>query len=321
MSVFELEHIFIVFHPGAGGNFIASLLEKVVKNDDASINVSTSGAAHTLINRKIAGTDYLSFGTEIDEQSNFKNQDERIDFYLDKIKSEYADVTTSQIIWSHDFTNIPIYKKFFPNSKIIVITQESIKEKIAVVIFNVAKNILDLSAVNPLTEKRMIEVMNMWNHGMRMDLIHLVGESKAKTLRKDSKLIRYISFSRMMLYYKLNKFLESNIEQDDFVNTVLYPSKELLIMGKPPFTVGKNYSEYTVDCVKLPFRYLMDNDVTLLIDAISGIITLDDDKKKIIIDNYNLYRNAQNQEVLDDPVQYFYRIKAEGLHELKLLTT
>ncbi len=124
-----------------------------------------------------------------------------------------------------------------------------------------------------------------------------------------------------MTYYQLNSSLETLVEQDDLVNTVLYPCKELLILGKTPYTIGKNYSEYTVDCVKLPFEYLMNDDVNMLITAISGIITLDDDKKKIIIDNYNLYRNAQNKEVLDDPVKYFQKIRAEGLHELKLLTT
>ena len=80
MSIFDLEHIFIVFHPGAGGNFIASLLEKVVRKDVSSINIGTTGTAHTVNDRKIAGTDYLSFGTEVYEQSNFNSENDRINF-------------------------------------------------------------------------------------------------------------------------------------------------------------------------------------------------------------------------------------------------
>jgi hypothetical protein len=315
MSIFDLEHIFIVFHPGAAGNFIASLLEKVLKNDTDTINVGVSGTAHTLINRKIAGIDYLSFGTEVDEQSAFKSENDRINFYLDKIKSEYTDVTTPQIIWSHDFTNIPLYKKFFPNSKILVITQESDMEKVAVVMFNVAKNILDLNTINPLTEKRRIEVMRMWNHGMRMELVHLLGESKTRTLDKNSKLVRYVAFSRMLRYYKLDKLLDSPERQPDLVNTVLYPSKELLILGKTPYTIGKDYSEYTEGCIKLPFMYLMQDDTNTLLSSLSNIVDLNEETINIILNNYKKYRSAQNQEILSNPLRYYAKLKEEILKE------
>ena len=316
MQIFDLAHIFIVFHPGASGNFIASLLEKVLKNDTDTINVGVSGTAHTLINRKISGTDYLSFGTEVDEQSAFNSEEDRIDFYLDKIKSEYTDVSTPHIIWSHDFTNIPLYKKFFPNSKILVITQESDMEKVAVVLFNVTKNILDLNTINPLTEKRRIEVMRMWHHGMRMELSNMLGESRVRTLDKNSKLVRYISFSRMLKYYGLAKLLDPIDRQPDLVNTILYPHKELLILGKIPYTIGKPYSEYTDGCIKLPFIYLMQDDVNMLINSLSNIIDLDEVKIQIILNNYKKYRSAQNQEILSNPIAYYVRLKEEALKEI-----
>lgn len=322
MSIFELEHIFIVFHPGAAGNFIASLVEKLLRNDSSGINIGSAGTAHTLINRKIAGTDYLSFGTEVDDQSNFNSEDERIDFYLEKIKTEYNDVSSPQVIWSHDFTNIPLYKKYFPNSKVIVITQETINEKLAVTLFNVGKNILDPGTINPLTEKRAIEVMRMWNHILTMKLVKLIGESNTRAIKKDSKLYRYMSYAMIMSYYGLDAFIETgNESQPDLVNTVLYPEKAALILGKSPYTVGKPYSEYTTGCVKLPFKYLMDKDINLLTNTLSQIIDLDETKKKIIEDNFNKYYAAQNQKLLNDPMAYYLSVRAEGMKEVAEITT
>lgn len=307
MSIFDLEHIFIVFHPGAGGNFIASLLEKIVRGDSSAINIGLTGAAHTTNDRKIAGIDYLSFGTEVHEQSSFTNENDRINFYIDKIKSEYNDVTTPQIVWSHDFTNITLYKKYFPNSKILVITQDSYKEKIAVVLFNVIKNILDVNTLNPLTPKRMAEVLSLWNFVVKLELIKLVGETKAREIDKDNILYKYASFSKMMQYYMLDNI--------DVVNRVLYPATNMVMPGKLPYTIGKAYSDYTDGCIKIPFSYLMDNDVELLIETLSQVVKLDDEVKQVITSNFTKYRTAQIQEILNDPIAYYATIKEEAMKQ------
>jgi hypothetical protein len=310
MSIFDLEHIFIVFHPGAGGNFIASLLEKVVRKDVSSINIGTTGTAHTVNDRKIAGTDYLSFGTEVYEQSNFTSENDRINFYLDKIKDEYSDVTSPQIIWSHDFTNINLYKKYFPNSKILVIAQESYREKIAVVLFNVIKNILDVSTLNPLTPKRMTEVLSIWNFVVNLELVKLLGEVRAREVDKNSLLYKYVSFSKMMQYYMLDN------TSNDVVNRVLYPAANMLAPGKLPYTIGKAYSDYTDGCIKLPFSYLMDNDSELLTETLSKLVHLNDEEKQIIVSNFAKYRNAQNLEILNTPIEYYATLKTEALTEI-----
>lgn len=308
MSIFDLEHVFIVFHPGAGGNFIASLLEKIIRKDNTVIDIGTAGTAHTLIDRKIAGTDYLSFGTEVHEQSSFTNENDRINFYIDKIKSEYNDVTTPQIVWSHDFTNITLYKKYFPNSKILVITQDSYREKIAVVLFNVIKNILDVNTLNPLTPKRMAEVLSLWNFVVKLELIKLVGETKAREIDKDNILYKYASFSKMMQYYMLDNI--------DVVNRVLYPATNMIMPGKLPYTIGKEYSEYTDGCIKIPFSYVMDNDLDLLIETLSQLVNLNDEAKQIITINFTKYRTAQIQEILSDPIGYYAKVKEEAMKQI-----
>ena len=80
MQIFDLEHIFIVFHPGAAGNFIASLLENIINDNYNPIKIGSAGTAHSANTRKIDGVDYLSFGTEIYEQAEFENQQSRINF-------------------------------------------------------------------------------------------------------------------------------------------------------------------------------------------------------------------------------------------------
>lgn len=315
MQIFDLEHIFIVFHPGAAGNFIASLLENIINDNYNPIKIGSAGTAHSANTRKIDGVDYLSFGTEIYEQAEFENQQSRINFYIDKIKTEYTHIHTPQIVWTHDFTNVPLYKEFFPNSKVLVVTQETDAEKVAVVLFNVTKNILDRNTINPLTEKRMIKIMHMWNHGMRLELIHLLGETKVRTLDKDSMLIRYVSFLRMLRYYNLHSVILGE-PANDLVNTILYPTKEYHSFGRAPYTIGKPYSEYTEGCIKIPFKYLMDNDPSVLIDTLSKLVTLDQEKTNMILSNYELYINSQNQDILKNPIEYYKKIEQLGKKEL-----
>jgi len=141
-TIFDSEHIFVVFHQGAGGNFVSSILRNIVNNCLENISITTSGSAHPEIDLKILGKDFLSFGTLPDDQLKFDSIEQKENFYISNIKKEYADNINKQIIWSHDFGNIPLYKKYFPNAKILVITQETVQEKIAVTCMNLLKTIL-----------------------------------------------------------------------------------------------------------------------------------------------------------------------------------
>ena len=63
MTVFDLEHIFIVFAPGAGGNFISGLLVNLITNKLSQLDISSTGSAHISMAKKAAKQDYISFGT------------------------------------------------------------------------------------------------------------------------------------------------------------------------------------------------------------------------------------------------------------------
>lgn len=314
MSIFDLAHIFIVFHPGSGGNFIASTIEKVLNNEDDTILVTKQGNAHSKIDRKITGTDYLSLGTEVAEQANFKTQEERIGYYLSKIKTEYTNVTAPQIVWSHDFTNIPLYKKIFPNSKIITITQNSDKEKIAVVLMHVMKNILDTNVINPVTADRMQQINLLWEYVISTELTNLVGLEKAKDVKKDSALMMHVSFKKMLQYYGLLHIVENTERQLDVVNNVLYPAT--ISPGKLPYIIGSAYKTYSVGCVTIPYSYMMDNTPNILVDTINQVLELDDNQKESIIKNYQHYRDSQVQDILSDPIKYYADLKEEALKEI-----
>ena len=85
--VFELPHIFIVFQPGTSGNFVAGLLNNLINKNSSDVHISTNGSSHTTIARKIAGTDYMSFGTVYEDQLNFSSPNQRLNYYLENIKN------------------------------------------------------------------------------------------------------------------------------------------------------------------------------------------------------------------------------------------
>ena len=103
---------------------------------------------------------------------------------------------------------------------------------------------------------------------------------------------------------------------NDVVNRVLYPAADMAMPGKLPYTIGKAYSDYTDGCIKLPFRYLMDNDSELLTETLSQLVNLNDEEKQIIVNNFAKYRNAQNQEILSDPIEYYTTIKQEAMKKI-----
>ena len=81
------------------------------------LNISDTGSSHTVLRDKSKGTDFLSFGTVPEEHELFKSQEERELFYLENIKNIYSSISKPEVVWTHDFSNIPLYRKYFKNSK------------------------------------------------------------------------------------------------------------------------------------------------------------------------------------------------------------
>jgi hypothetical protein len=315
-SIFNLPHIFIVFNPGSGGNFLAGIFNRLLNSNLQDINIAKDGSSHTLVSSKVAGTDFLSFGTLLEDHEPFKFEEEREQFYLTKIEQHYSDLNEPQIIWTHDFTNIPLYRKHFKNAKIFVVTNNSIQEQMTTIIMNISKTLLGTHAAIPLSTDVWERSLERWRDGCMYELSNLVGADQAKNilvdrLNPDNKnILEYVSIKLFFRFYRLWEDFESKTNTHSLFNNVLYPVKD----SPMPYRIGKTLNSYIDnDCVVLPYSYLANNDVEMLTGAITSIMKreLTSEESSFIAIEFNKYRGAQDQVLLADPIQYFKELKSK----------
>ena len=103
-------HIFVVFSPGAGGNFVSGLLNSIITREFETIEVAPNGSSHTVMYNKQPVGDSLSFGTHVEEHSVFTSEEEIESHYLNSIKSEYTNVLSPIVTWTHNYSNIRLNK-------------------------------------------------------------------------------------------------------------------------------------------------------------------------------------------------------------------
>ena len=318
--VFDLPHIFIVFPLGTGGNFLAGLISKIINSDQSEVHISKNGSSHTTIDRKVAGTDYMSFGTVYEDQLTFESPEQRLTYYLENIEKLEGEITTPQVIWSHDFTNIPLYKKFFPNSKTLVITQNSDMEKLVAVCMNVLKNWMDPNHVAPFPPKQWEKLNNTLDILLENSLRPIVGErSKEVVANKfadaNYDLVKFIRIRNLLWFYGLLHLVDKNSPPTkDVTNMVIFrtPFEEYIKnMSGPAYKIGLPCeSYYTPDCVLLPYSYLIEGRANLLVDAIESTVgKLTDSQRTYIAVQFNKYRDMQDQTILTNPHKYFSDLK------------
>jgi hypothetical protein len=314
-SIFNLPHIFIVFNPGSGGNFLAGIFNRLLNSNLQSINIAKDGSSHTLVNNKINGTDFLSFGTLIEEHEPFKSENDREQFYLANIEKHYVNVTDPQVVWTHDFTNIPLYRKHFKNAKIFVVTNDTDQEQMTTIIMNISKTLLGNDAAIPLSTDVWEFALERWRAGCMPELCKLVSVDRAKEILADrlnpanKEILEHVSIRIFLWYYKMLELIEPGIKVEQRVfNNVLYPTRNSPILYK----VGNTLESYIVDkCIVLPYNYLLNNDSDLLIAKITELFdrTISEEEQNFIKNSFIKYRSAQNQILLTDPVKYYNDLK------------
>jgi hypothetical protein len=141
-NFYNQPHVFVVFRPGAGGNFISGLLDNLLRQNFNTVKLSVSGHAHysNIVERKRAGQDFLSFGSGFQfADLEFSTREEKLQFYKNGIdNSDYLD--QPYVTWTHAFENIPIYRSLFPNAQILGINEDTLKERLSALIMHVNKN-------------------------------------------------------------------------------------------------------------------------------------------------------------------------------------
>jgi len=312
-DVFSLRHYFIVFHPGAGGNFLTGLTDKLMSNNLSKLDISSTGSSHVIPNTTSnkVNIPHTIFVKPLSLAHNrlAKISDVRQQFTQLNVKKPIVSYT-------HDFTNIPIYRHLFPNAKILVVTQESLSEKLTITILQQLKNILDPNVNSTIPENRRNVALARWKEYAQYKIVKLFGNKElAKTIVDDrfnpkyKDIVTYVTLVRMLEYYKLLG------DDTDVVNYVLLPTighHVLLptvgheIGQQEPFKVIAPYSDYIdEECVIVPYDVIRLNNGDQLVESFATLFgQIDVAKQDFIKYTLNNYHAKQNQQVLHNPMQY-----------------
>lgn len=284
MSVFDLPHIFVVFPPGAGGNFITGLIDKLMRSDTTAIDIANTGSSHTTAKK----LDYISFGRFVSEKRKFQTHEDRINFYLSKI----VDITEPQVVWTHDYDNIKIYKSLFKNSKILLITATTEQEQLSVTLMHVLKNLQGKDVVTPFSEEEWTRITTEWNKTTITHLSTLVPNSKLDTAISDNDLNMYINLKRFFRFYGMMEYKSVPILNiDSHLNPRPYDIDTVLIE----------------ECTTLPYSYLINNDISKLVSTLETLLSkkLSIMEKEYVENMFARYRIKQDHMMLTDPIKYY----------------
>lgn len=313
--VFLQPHIFVVFQQGAGGNFLCALLRNLINKSTEKFKITKIGSAHPEIDLKVLGKDYLAFGTLPDDQLDFTDLTTRENYYIDKIKNDYGKLNKPQVVWTHDYSNIPLYQKYFPNSKVLVITQESVKEKLALTCMNVLKTMLAPGSPGPFPPMQWENIKKRWRHLAKQEL-----EEYLKITIDDAKLdfikenyydiYKYAVIIKRLEYFQLRHFVDHpDSSHLDVVNSSLFNLNTDYWLENnhlPLYTVGSTHQSFINDnCVQLPFDYVLERNLDTLIECLTQIFgKLDQSELVYITSCFDTYISTQEDLLLNDPVQY-----------------
>lgn len=318
MSIFDQPHIFIVFSAGSGGNFLAGLLNGLLNNSQEYINISSAGSSHSLLRNKTQGKDFLSFGTLFDEHQMFTSESEREKFYLDNIKTKYKEFSEPEVVWTHDFTNIPLYQKHFKNSKVLVITNHSSKEKLLAVVMHSLKTFVDKNGITPVNDKLATSALERWRTHCGNELLELFSQQDVVKMLQDNlnenykEPLQYGTIRMLLKFYGLLDLVEDVPNRYCIFDHVFYILKDSV----PPFKLGPRLDSFINDsCITLPYGYLASNDCNLLTSKIATALSrnLSTAEEVYIKESFDNYRNAQSQLLLHDPVKYYLDLKNRAL--------
>lgn len=288
--MFTLDHVFVVFPPGAGGNFLAGLIDSLIKGNLDTLNMSSSGSAHN-----VSGLTSIALGSSREENMNLSDE-ERKAKYISLIESEFPSPIRS-VAWSHDFTNIPLYKELFPNSKTLCITALTEEEKLLTLLQHINKIILTDESDVPLDQ-------DIWQ-GLKTRL-------KARI---------YEELSAEVGPFDIEALYEQR--QDEYRPLVEYYALNIM-RGYVNILNPKNIKELIESSdVKLAYNYLMYDRLDLLILGISDAIGRDlvRDEILFVAEEYEKYRNKQNLDMVMSPSMYVKQLEEqarENLNDLRL---
>jgi hypothetical protein len=304
MSFFDLHHIFVAFPAGAGGNFVSGLIAKLNSKDLTSLDITSFGSSHTVSTHKRRGGDSISFGSKPEESLKFNSIEEKETFYLTKIKEEYK--TLEEVVtWTHDFNNLPLYKKHFKNSKTLSISCSSTEEQLISILMHVNKVFLVDEAHNTIPLDLWLRLKSGLKLSVKIKLEKILNKKididKIFNLRFTvyNDLIFYLSVVELLKYAKLYNVLDlinEEYEKDESINNL----KEIVL----------NFSDAI-----LPYRYLKNKNFNLLKSSISTVLSkeLSIQEVDFLKNSFDDYLAKQDWQLLNDPLNYFNNRKVNAI--------
>jgi hypothetical protein len=329
MSFFDLPHIFVVFPPGGSGNFLNQLIRKLINFEFDELSFSETGNSHERALLNHTDNEILSCGIRYNIPE-FASQEDKIDFYTKKINTIFFDKTNPQVGWTHDYSNIDIYKKIYPNSKILVVTQWNTAEKLAVLIQQELKNRLDPAGfvfVDDTFYKSLWEVVFFKilkkATGLRDDLIFKIISDKDNP--EYFPIVAFITIKMMLSFYQFDPYQDNS--KDVLNNCIVnrFDSDKNFdpnIMYDVVYGVGRQYKDYiTEDCVQLPYTIIMKNDYISLLTTLESVMDCKFTSHQVsyVRDTLDSYFNKQNNILMSDPLKYLSDLKMEFASALKTI--
>ena len=244
----------------------------------------------------------------------FNSLDERETYYLENIKNNYLSVNKPEVIWTHDFTNIPLYRKYFKNAKILVITTPTSNEQLTSLFMVVTKVILDKNCLLPVTPDLWDIFTNRWTTKCRNILTNFMSYDNANKILDDrfnniyKDTLLYAIMTMFLNIHQMQHLVDDTSEQEILFNYVTYPLK---------LKIENKLDSYIDDeCVILPFRYLADNNCNCLIEKLSKTLekNLNEDEINYIKTSFDQYYSAQNKSILSNPVEYYKDLRRKILN-------
>lgn len=330
-TFFELPHVFVVFPPGAGGNFISGILTRVLNNNLHDLELSSTGNAHANSTTKLNFSDVLSCGLMYDIPK-FNNANEKLQYYKSEIEKKHGNDTDIKVAWSHDFSNISLYKTIFPNCRILAVTQDSHKEKLAVLIQQELKNRLDPNGFVFLEEDI---YLRSWKSSLERFLINILGLGKDITKEivnnfmdiKYRSLVTYVSIRVMLRSHECLHLVNNKPEMINYLDNCYKPR----IAENPEYVyregdyacliMGPSFKDcITDDCVVMPYEVIMNKDETEFLKAIVSVVgELNSEQVDFIRNNLYSYHKKQATGLMDDPKKYFYTVAKDASNQIEIL--
>lgn len=303
MNYFELPHVIVVFHPGSGGNFIANILNSLINNTLDNLLISNSGDSSFINSNPM-----LSFGRHSFEDHRFETREKKIQYYLNSINN--SNINQRVALLTHNYSNIEIYRQYYPNSKIVYISLESIEEKIISILFQIEKTKFDKLWQHNWEVNTFNQVKARWNHYWYDQLLPILKEKDSvinfindKYNLENKSILFYFALRYYIQKLNLEPIFKGIADQDYINHHFKYTKVDDKIVG----VVDKPIESFIdSNCIKLSFDVIYKGNTKELLNIMSNLLGSEFNKQQtdFISNQVEQFAIKQNQDIVKNPLLF-----------------